>query len=404
MPHEPLPSLEAAWDALCAALPEARRARVARREALGRTLAEPVRAVSDSPVWDVSAMDGYALAGDVDPGTVLEISATIAAGGRPDGVLAPGSAVKIMTGAPLPRGADRVVPVEATDGGRERVRIDEPPKPGAHIRRAAEVFRRDDEILPAGALLTPAALALLASQGLEEIAVAARPRIAFLTTGDEVVAAASTPQPGQLRNSHADFLSASCRRLGIEAADLGIVPDRREEVEARIRAGLDYDLLLITGGVSMGDFDFVPSALESLGCTTLFHGLAIRPGKPLLAARHSSGLVLGLPGNPGSVIVAFELFANPLIRRWQGVAATPWADAQRRRIRQPLRANPANLDRFLPCRLGNENGTPVADLLSPRGSHDLAAFAGATGLVRLRPSDAACEAGAECEVLPLLRA
>lgn len=401
MEAQPLLSLERAWEALAAALPEARVARLARSDALGGTLAAPVRATMDSPAWDASAMDGYALAGELEPGTVVEVSATVAAGASPGAELAAGTAAKIMTGAPVPRGADRIVPVEATDGGRERVRIDQPTAAGAHIRRSGEIFRRGDEILPRASRLTPAALALLASQGVEEVEIIARPRVAFLTTGDEVVAPGNEPRPGQLRNSHADFLGPSCRLLGIEAIDLGTVPDRPEELEERLSQGLSYDLLLVTGGVSKGDFDFVPRTLESLGCSTLFHGVAVRPGKPLLAVRHDGGLAMGLPGNPGSVIVAFTLFVQPLIHRWMGAEASPWGEALRCELATPLAANPRPFDRFVPARLIAEGGRHLTPLLSVKGSHDLAAFAGANALLRRRPGEGARAAGTECEALPL---
>lgn len=401
MAHLSFVSLEAAWETLAAALPEPKIGRVARFEALGRTLAKPVLAIADSPAWEASAMDGYALSGMVAGGTVLEVSATIAAGDRPDCILVPGTAAKIMTGAPMPRGADRVAPVEGTDGGARRVRIDQPPLSGAHIRRAGEIFHRGDEILSRGCRLSPAALALLASQGMDQVEIFVPPRVAFFTTGDEVVAAGGQTLPGQLRNSHADFLQSSCKSIGIEAENLGIVGDRRESIQNAIARGFEHDLLLVTGGVSQGDFDFVPSSLVSLGCETLFHGVAVRPGKPLLACRHPSGLVLGLPGNPGSVIVAFALFAWPLIQRWMGRAAEPWREAVRCELATPLPANPRTFDRLLPARLWAEEGHWMSSVLPAKGSHDLAAFARANALLRLRPGDAPRATGATSEALPL---
>lgn len=346
-------------------------------------------------------MDGYALSGMVGGGTVLEVSATIAAGDPPGCVLVPGTAAKIMTGAPVPQGADRIAPVEDTDGGARRVRINQPSPAGAHIRRAGEIFRRGDEILPRGCRLSPTALALLASQGVEQVEVFAPPRVAFITTGDEVVASSGQLHPGQLRNSHADFLQSSCRSIGLVAEDLGIVADRRESIREAIARGLGHDLLLITGGVSKGDFDFVPSSLAALGCETLFHGVAVRPGKPLLAARHPSGMILGLPGNPGSVIVAFALFARPLIHRWMGQTAEPWREVVRCELATPLPANPRSFDRLLPARLWAEEGHWIISVLPAKGSHDLAAFARANALLRLRPGDAARAAGATSEALPL---
>lgn len=368
-------------------------------------LAETVAATTDVPATDVSAMDGYALAGTLEAGARLPVTGTVAAGDPPGGRLVPGAAVRIMTGGTVPDGADRVVPVEATDGGEEAVVIDRPPAPGAHIRRRGEVARSGDTLLAASQALTSQALALLASQGVETVDVHARPRVAFLSTGNEVVPADVEPGPGQLRDSHGAFLAAECAALGVPFTPLGIAPDDPESLRRRLRPGLAADVLLLSGGVSKGAFDYVPGILEELGCETLFHGVAMQPGKPLLAAHRRSegaaGLVFGLPGNPASVMCAFWLFVRPALRRLGGHAeAAPWESALRATLDAPL---PAASDRYryLPARLTTRDGALHAEPLTPKGSHDLAAWAYADALALARPGDAARDAGETCEVLDL---
>src|SRR6185503_15792674 len=193
---------EAAWEALLPWLAPLQVERRRRADALGRALAEPLAATVDVPFDDVSAMDGFAIAGEVEAGAALPIAGIIAAGAAPGARLAPGAAMRIMTGAAVPAGADRVVPVEQTAAAGNAVTILEPPAAGAHIRRGGEVVRRGERLLAAGERLTPGALALLAAHGIDEVPVHAVPRVALLVTGDEVVAAQTEPGPGQLRDSH----------------------------------------------------------------------------------------------------------------------------------------------------------------------------------------------------------
>lgn len=393
-----------AWQRLLPHLEPHPPERLARRESRGRVLTETVPATTDVPATDVSAMDGYALAGVVEAGTRLPVAGTVAAGDPPGRRLAAGAAMRIMTGGPVPAGADRVVPVEGTDGGEDEVVIHRPPEPYAHIRHRSEVVLAGEELLAPGSELTPQALALLASQGITTVEVHALPRVAFLSTGNEVVAADVEPGPGQLRDSHGAFLATECAALGVPFTALGIAPDDPALLRERLRRGLAADVLLISGGVSKGAFDYVPGILDELGCETLFHGVAIQPGKPLLAARNASGtpggLVFGLPGNPASVMCAFWLFVRPALRRLIGHVDGFWEGAVRATLDGPL---PAATDRYryLPARLTFRDGTPHAEPLLPKGSHDLATWAHADALTQVRPGDAARDAGAVCEALEL---
>jgi molybdopterin molybdotransferase len=335
---------------------------------------------------------------------VLPVAGTVAAGDPPGTKLPPGAALRIMTGAPLPAGADRVIPVELTDGGSARVTVERGVETGANVRRRGEIARAGAPLLAAGAHLTPGALALLAAHGIARAPVHRAPRVAVLTTGDEVVAPEAEPAAGQLRDSHTDFLAAAGATLGLRFELLGIARDEEDALRDAVARGLDSDLLLVCGGVSRGEFDLVGATLAGLGCTTLFHRVAIQPGQPLLAARHSradgGGLVLGLPGNPGSVMAGFWLFARPVLRRLLGLADGFWGGSLRGELAAPLPgAGPR--DRFLPAQVRFAAGRPRVTPLPPRGSHDLVTFARGNALVRIRPGSEARPVGGECEILPL---
>jgi molybdopterin molybdotransferase len=373
---------------------------VPRRAALGRVLASAVAAADDVPAHDVSAMDGFALAGAL-PEFPLEIAATLAAG-DPPGLDPPGGrAVRIMPGAPRPSGADRVVPVELTalDGDRVTVRRDVPA--GANIRRRGEIHRRGERILESGELLTPGGLALLAAHGRTSVEVRRAPRLAILPTGDEVVAADAVPGPGQLRDSHTDFLLAACRTLGLAATPLPVAPDRADELRVAIDGALDHDVVLVTGGVSMGAYDLVEGALSALGCEILCDGVAMQPGKPLVIATQPRGLIFGLPGNPASSMVAVWLFVRPALRRLMGFEDGFWQGALRGRLDARLPAG-KDRDRFIPAEARFRDGEIAVTPILPRGSHDLGSFGRGTALARIRPGAPELPAGGSVEILPIV--
>lgn len=373
---------------------------IERRAATGRVLARDLAAAVDVPAADVSAMDGYAVAGEVRPGDRRAVVTTIAAGDPPGFALAPAAVARIMTGAPLPLGADRVVPVEATDGGREEVAFQAPAEVGAHIRRRGEILHAGESLLPTGSRLTPGALSLLATHGHAEAPVHRAPAVAVLTTGDELVPPTETPAPGQLRDSNTDFLLAAGVTLGLPFHSLGIASDRVDALERLVERGLRSDVLLLCGGVSMGEFDLVEGVLTGLGCETVFDAVAIQPGKPLVFAVHPGGLVFGLPGNPASVMVSFWLFVRPALRRLLGIEDAWWGNAVAGTLEAPL-PRAGSRDRFLPAlaepREGELRVTPYAS----KGSHDLAAFARGNALVRIRAGTGPAGPGERCEALPL---
>jgi molybdopterin molybdotransferase len=404
-------SPEEAWcliDAHLAPLPSEP---LARRAAAGRVLARPLAARVDVPAADVSAMDGYAVRGEVAPGETRPVAGTIAAGAAPGFALPEGAAARIMTGAPLPAGADRVIPVELAEspaaGGRGTVTFRAGTAPAEHVRRRGEILERGAPLLPAGAPLTPGALALLATHGYGELPVHRAPRVAVLATGDEVVPPEREPGPGQLRDSHTDFLLAAGATLGLGFETLGIAPDREGELAALVDRGLAADVLLLCGGVSMGEFDLAEGVLAKLGCRLLFDGVAIQPGKPLVFGVHvprpgaAAGLVFGLPGNPASVMVAFWLFVRPALRRLLGFADGFWHGALRGALAAALPAAPPSRDRFVPAEVELGSPLPRVTPFPPKGSHDLAAFSRGNALLRLPAGSPARRAGEGCEALML---
>lgn len=410
-PQSPNPiSPDEAWTRLLPRLAPLPPELLARRAARGRVLAAPLAATVDVPAADVSAMDGYAFAAPLTDGDVRPVAGRIAAGDPPGAVLPPGAALKIMTGAPLPAGADRVVPFELTDPGDATVTVHRATAEGTHVRRRGEVVRAGEELLPAGVTLGPAALSVAAAHGHAELPVHRAPRVAVLTTGDEVVPPEETPGPGCLRDSHTDLLLAAGTELGLAFTPLGIAPDDPAELAARIAHGLaGHDVLLLGGGVSAGELDFVEAVLGDLAFRPLVTSVAIQPGKPLVVAARGEDddpgrrLVFGLPGNPASVLVTFLLFARPALLRLMGHRADPFDPALDGVLASP---SPGARDRhrFLPATLapaGRAGGAPQLSPVPLEGSHDLRAYARADALLWIPPGSAPGLAGTPCRYLPL---
>jgi len=373
---------------------------LSRRDAAGRVLAAPVRATVDLPPCDMSAMDGYAVAEEVAEGTRLSVPATIAAGDPPGYAIEPGTAPRIMTGAPVPANAAAVVPVEQTDGGDSAVTFTAASRRGAHIRKHGEVVRAGEVILTSGTSVSATVAGLLAAHGIESVEVYRAPRVATLTTGNEILRPDRTPEPGQLRDSHTDFLLLAGATLGLTFEPLGIARDERGDLARHIRRGLKRDVLLISGGVSKGIFDLVEDVLAEQGCRPLFDAVAIQPGKPLVAARHDRGWVFGLPGNPASAIVCFALFVRPFLRRLLGFDDGYWHGALAAELETPLPGAGAR-DRFLTASLRVEEGRLLVTPHDPKGSHDVVTSGRGSALVRIPAHSDPAPKGAACEVLPL---
>ena len=293
--------------------------RVGLRAAFGRVLAEPVTSPIDVPGWDYSAMDGYALrAADCPaPGTSLPVSQRVPAGSAPS-PLAAGTAARIFTGAPIPAGADTVVIQEVCSALEGAVRIDAEVRPDANIRRRGEDIRAGGEVIAPGTRLQPQHVGLAASVGAAELAVRPRLRVALFASGDELVMPGQPLGPGQIYNSNLFTATALLQALGCEVVELGIVEDSLEATrEALARGAAEADLVLASGGVSVGEEDHVKPAVESLGRLDLWK-VAIRPGKPLAFGEVAGTPFIGSPGNPVSLFVTFLLFVRPFILRMQG--------------------------------------------------------------------------------------
>ena len=374
--------------------------RVSRGQAIGRRLGTALRATLDTPPNDVSAMDGFAFAGQLTSGTPVPVVATVAAGDEPGATLDTGCAARIMTGAPVPSGTDRVVPFELTTMTEQGVVVEDVGQSGQHIRRQGEISAEGQVILEPGHLVSPGTAGLLATHGIDSVEVVSAPRVAYMTTGTEVVDASAVPGPGQIRDSHSDFFAGVLDGLDIESARLGIAPDDEQQLATMIREGLQYDVLLLSGGVSMGDFDLVEGVLGEAGCDILIDAVAIQPGKPLVAAVHEGGWVFGLPGNPASAMVTFWLFVRPALRRMMGHEDAYWHGALDGILTAEL-PGAKGRDRFLPAQTTIVDGSVQVKPINPVGSHDVAAYGYGNALVRVPRKSAPCTAGAHCSVLPI---
>lgn len=289
-------------------------------EALGRAAGEAIISPERVPAFDNSAMDGYAVRGaELAAGRrEFRVDVEIPAGRWVAEHIGEGHAAKIMTGAPLPSGVDTVVPVELTSQTGDALTVNEPVEPGANVRRAAEDLAEGDVLFPRGALLGPAEIGLLASVGCERISVARRPRVAILATGSELVAAGAPLAPGQIRNSNSFTAYGQVLAAGAEPVLLGIARDELEETRRLIAAALEHDVVLSSGGVSVGEYDFVKQVQEELGVERRFWGVATKPGKPLAFGVREGTLVFGVPGNPVAAMVCFELYVRPALLAMQG--------------------------------------------------------------------------------------
>ena len=293
-------------------------------EAAGCVLAEDVVAGEDVPPFANTAMDGYALraADTADPPVRLRVVGTLAAGAAPTIEVRPGQAVRIMTGAPMPPGADAVVMVERTQSENlgATVVIEVEATPGQHVREAGEDLRAGERVFESGTPLSPGHLGVLASVAREAVEVVPRARVGVLSTGDELVSGGGPLRPGQIRDSNRPTLLAMVAAAGCDAVDLGLVGDDEEALVVAVEHGVsECDALVTTGGVSVGDFDYVKAVLDRLGEMNWWQ-VAIRPAKPLAFGMIGSRPVFGLPGNPVSSMVSFELFARPALRQMMGHA------------------------------------------------------------------------------------
>ena len=373
--------------------------------AAGRVLSADVVAAYDVPPWDNSAMDGYAVrAGDVGDGVRLRILETIAAGTLPRERVEPGTCCLVMTGAPMPDGADAVVAVEDSDRATSgEVQLRGLSTAGRYVRRRGSDLRAGDVILRRGASLTAAALGLCASQGLTTVEVVRRPSVAILNTGDEVVRP-GTPRTGaQIYSSNHITLRTLVEQAGGVAIDLGQVGDDVPALERAARAGLAHDVLVTTGGVSAGLFDHMRGVLERLGVRIEVYKIRIKPGMPVVIGVYSTGerqtAVFGLPGNPVSCMVSFELFVRPMLRASLG-DPRPWPGTLPAVMGHDLRSAPGRA-RFERVTLRRDGRALVASTTGDQSSGVLRSMAASDALLLLGPEQDGFAAGDGVDVLPL---
>jgi molybdopterin molybdotransferase len=343
-------------------------------DALGLVLAHEVKTDREYPPFDRSTRDGYAVRSkETKPGAQLKCVGEIKAGDTVRESLAAGSCLQIMTGAAVPAGADAVVMIEQTSREGDLVRFEQTAQLGQNIVPMGSEASAAQTVLAPGMRLGYAELALAAQVGAVQLECARRPRVAILSTGDEVVLIDETPGPFQIRNSNSVSLAAQVRIAGGEPVVLGNAADRIEDLGEKIERGLKEDALVLSGGVSMGKYDLVESALKAMGAEFFFDAVAIRPGKPAVFGMCQGKPVFGLPGNPVSTMVTFELFVAPAIDLLSGAEARalPLVEA---RLAEVMKEKPG-LTHFLPARVEWRGGEPEVKALKWQGSGDIAALA-----------------------------
>jgi molybdopterin molybdotransferase len=368
-------------------------------DASGRVLAEAIFADRDYPPFDRSTRDGFAVrSADATPGAKLRRIGELAAGRGFDHTISSGECAQIMTGAALPASADAVVMMEHARVSDDHVELEREARPGKNVVPCGSEAHTGQELLSPGARLGYAESALAAQVGCSRISVFARPRVAVLSTGDEVVDVDKAPGPYQIRNSNEVALETLVRLAGGVPEPLGTAPDEKRELRKRIERGLASDMLVISGGVSMGKYDLVEGVLAELGTEVCFDGVAMRPGRPTFLGRCRGKLVFGLPGNPLSTMVTFQLFVIPAMDLLGGTEARP-LPVLRARLAHEVHER-GELAHVLPARTEYAGAEPRVSLVKWQGSGDIAALARANAFLLIPPEKLDWAEGESAMVLP----
>jgi len=370
-------------------------------DALGHILAREIRCDREYPPFHRATRDGYAVvAAEARQGTALRCTGEIKAGDSITEPLPSGTCMQIMTGAAVPARADAVVMIEFTRRDRDTVTFDRAAQPGQNIVPRGSEAHAGERALAAGLRLGFAELAVAAQVGVTTVECHRKPRVAILSTGDEIVPVSETPGPFQIRNSNIVSLAAQVRLAGGEALPVGNALDRVDDLSAKIAQGLREEVLVLSGGVSMGKYDLVESVLKSLGAEFSFDAVAIRPGKPTVFGRCRNTVIFGLPGNPVSAMVTFQLFVIPALDILSGTEPRPLPllDAT---LAEPLEENP-NLTHFLPARLEWQTCAVTVAALRWQGSGDIAALTRANCFLVVPQERSQISVGERVSVLPRL--
>ena len=360
-------------------------------EAAGRVTAEEVPAGVDLPPFASSAMDGFAVRSADLPGT-LRIAGESAAGLPYEGRLEPGDAVAISTGAVVPEGADAVVPIERVVKTDDRVEVADAVEQGAHVRPRGGDVRAGDAVVPAGARMTPARIAAAAAAGVGTVSCRRRPRGAILATGSELVPPGQSLQQGQIYEANGFMLASAMATAGADVSTEPAVADDEAVLRKALERGLEADVLVTSGGVSVGEHDLVRAVESELGVEEVFWGVAIKPGKPLAFGVHNGTLVFGLPGNPVSALVGCELFVKPALRALQGVAE-PLPRFDTGRLTAGLRRNPER-DEFVRARSRLDGDEVALEPVVGQESHMIVRSGSADALVHVSRGNGELAAGA----------
>lgn len=349
----------------------------------GRVLAEDIFSDIDIPPFNRSSMDGFAVISD-DLSTVpaeLSIIEEIPAGHFPKKRIVRGTTAKIMTGAPVPEGADAVVMVENTESLKDsKVKILSKTKRGENISNKGEDVIKGDKILSKGITLRCQEISILASVGKYKVKVLSQPRVSILATGTELVEPDKIPSQGQIRNSNSYSLFAQCQSIGIKPEYLGIAVDDEADLREKIKKGLNYDIFLISGGISMGDYDFVPSILRDMGVKIEFEKVAIKPGKPVLFGIKGKTIIFGLPGNPVSTMVIYDIFVKPVLKKMSGDSVN-FNSTGKARVEKDFRRKKAERQEYIPVKITRSGMEVGAIPVEFHGSADMMAVTKANGLL-----------------------
>ena len=368
--------------------------------ALGRILAENVIADRNYPPFDRSTRDGFAVraADAVNAGTRLRLIGESRAGYAFDGQMEAGATVQIMTGAPLPRGANAVVMLEDAEVAGDYVLVHRPVRPGQHYVVEGQETRAGESVIKRGKRLGYAELAMAAQVGRSKVEVAKKPRVAILSTGDEIISAGDSPQRFQIRNSNCISLAAQVSLAGGEPMVLGNAPDDVAKLRARIEQALKADIVILTGGVSVGKYDLVEQVLKEMHVEFFFDALAIRPGRPAVFGACNNTPVFGLPGNPVSTMVTFELLVVPAIEAMSGHPPGS-LHLFKAKLAHPVDEKPP-LAHFLPARVQWPDGQATVEALHWEGSGDIGAVVRGNCFLLVHESKQKLEAGEIVDILP----
>jgi len=373
--------------------------------ALGRVIGQDITAARNNPPWDNSAMDGYALvssdtdaASDKAPVT-LKVIYDLPAGSTPKGPVKSCEAVRIMTGAPVPDGATAVVMVEKTTQGEDStVVIKAPVKPGENIRKRGEDFKSGSLVIKAGAVVRPAEVLMLATVGAPFVFVHRKPRVAVLSTGDELVDVSSVPSTGKIINSNGYALAALVAECGAEPIQLGIARDTKESLRKKLSRAMTADCIISSGGVSVGDYDFVKDVLQEMGSSMIFWKVAMKPGKPLAFGVIGGRPAFGLPGNPISSMVAFEQFVRPALLKMSGRTEI-FRKTFQARLTRDVKIKPGRMN-FLRARLTDGPDGLSVEPLDGQGSGVVSTMVRANSFIIVPADSAGFKAGDRVKAQP----